>query len=330
MRNPLHPALQKFLSSDEVRNRVPWQNLGVTAARAGFRMVGLANGRGPQLAEVADVDLGGIACREYTPEANRPGLVVYFHGGGFVLGDLETHDATCRRVAAASGRRVVAVDYALAPEHPYPKPLDDCERATRMAVAQYATPMSRTVVMGDSAGGCLALATANRIAVSGDRLAGQCLLYAGIDSRRQTESYREFATGYGLSAETMAWFWDQYLDDIEAANAPPDASPSLLEAVVHLPPSYVLTCEYDVLRDEGEAFAKRLLAAGVPTRAVRWPGVIHGFVQLAGIVSSGQEATEEAALVAGAMIDGRFGELAMDAIQADASPKLDDGDPSLN
>ena len=292
------------------RSGQSWPQLGPKLARAGFRLTQLTNGRGPELDRVRETRFGGVGCREYLPTSPRPGVIVFLHGGGFVLGDLDSHDATCRRIADQSGTRTIAVDYRLSPEHPYPAPLDDCEAATRAIVAALGVPFSQTVLMGDSAGGCLAVATAARLLATGVRLAGQCLLYPAFDSRCRTESYHEFASGYGLTAETMHWFWSQYLGPIDRDAAPPDASPFERESVAGLPPTYLLTCEYDVLRDEGEQFAARLRASHIPTRAVRWPRVIHGFIQLAGLLPAGLEATEEAADVAAAMIAGRFGELA--------------------
>ena len=307
----VHPAIARFLSSDDVKNRPPWQDMGVKAARAGFRLLGLANGRGPAIEHVDDREFGGVPCRHYRPADAKSGLVVYFHGGGFVLGDLETHDATCRRVCETSRRGVVAIDYRRAPENAYPVPNEDCEAAVRAAAEALSVSLSDVVLMGDSAGGHLALATTLRLTGGGSPPAGQCLLYPGIDASMDSQSYREFATGYGLTAATMKWFWSQYLGELPIAQAPVDANPASVTDVAGLPPTYVLTCEFDVLRDEGETFAERLRKAGVPTRSVRWPGMIHGFVQLGGIVPAATEATEEAAQVAGAMIDRRFDELAM-------------------
>ena len=312
----LHPLLRRYLDSDEVRDRPGWHELGARLARKAYRVVSLANGRGPQPDLIEDLPIGGVPCRQYVPHDRQPGLIVYFHGGGKVMGDLETHDATCRRVAEQSGRRVVAVDYRLAPEHPHPAAQEDCLAVTRAAAMGFETPPSQTVVMGDSAGGYLAAVVAIRMREAGTTLAGQCLLYASTDPRMQTESYREFATGYGLSAQTMQWFWSQYLGAVTVEQLDAASVPALVETVAGLPPTYILTCEFDVLRDEAEEYGRRLLAAGVPTRIVRWPNVIHGFVQLAGVFPPGEEATLEAADVAGAMIDGRFGELAMP--QADA------------
>ena len=307
----VHPALARFLSSDDVKNRPPWQDMGVKAARAGFRLLGLANGRGPSIELVEDRTFGGVPCRLYRPASAKRGLVVYFHGGGFVLGDLETHDATCRRVADAGQRTVVAVDYRRCPENPFPAPNDDCEAAVRDAAATLSVPVNEVVLMGDSAGGHLAAAVTRRLVDADDQPAGQCLLYPGLDASMDSQSYREFATGYGLTAATMKWFWSQYLGDVTISDAPADANSATMPHVGDLPATYVLTCEFDVLRDEGEAFAQRTREAGVPTRMVRWPGMIHGFVQLGGVVPAAIEATEEAAQVAAAMIDGRFEELAM-------------------
>ena len=305
----LHPVLRRYLN-DEAASRSSWREMGVKLARSGYRVVALANGRGPTPDVVEDVKIGGVLCRRYRPAEARGGLIMYFHGGGFVMGDLETHDATCRRIAVQSGVELIAVDYRLAPEHRYPAAHDDCERVTREAARLAGLAFTEVVVAGDSAGGCLAAAVAARLHDTGDQLAGQCLLYPGIDSRCETESYRTYASGYGLTAETMHWFWSTYLGDIPRKVAPPDAAPSSRTRVDGLPPAFAMTCAFDVLRDEGEIYATRLLEAGVPTRLVRWPRVIHGFLQLAGILESGEEATLQVGDVAAAMIEGRFEELA--------------------
>ena len=312
----IEPELRRFLDDPENKARPGWHEMGAKLARVGYRVVSLANGRGPTPELIEDLQIAGVPCRQYVPHSPLPGLICYFHGGGKVMGDLETHDATCRRVAVQSGRRVVAVDYRLAPEHPHPAAADDCEAVTRAAAIGFEVPLQQTVVMGDSAGGYLAAVVAIRLRDSGRSLAGQCLLYPSTDPTMTTRSYSEFATGYGLSAETMKWFWAMYLGAKSADELAPQAVPARVSSVDGLPPAFVLTCEFDVLRDEGEAYARRLCDGGVPTRLVRWPKVIHGFIQLAGVAQSGELATHDAADVAGAMIDGRFMELAMTSCEA--------------
>jgi acetyl esterase len=227
---------------------------------------------------------GPVAVRIYRPNGvARLPLIVFYHGGGFVLCDLDSHDALCRSLANATGFAVASVAYRLAPEARFPEPLEDCYAALAALVArgtEWGFDTDRVAVCGDSAGGNLAAATAvlarDR---GGPRLRHQGLIYPVTDAGCDTASMRELATGYMLSREIMQWFWNCYL--VRAADAD-DGRASLLRAknLAGLPPASILTAEFDPLRDEAEAYADRLRASGVPVTARRYLGMIHGFSSL--------------------------------------------------
>ena len=256
------------------------------------------------MAAVADRSCPGPACdvpvRVYVP-VDEPGprpVLVYFHGGGWVIGDLETHDSTVRKLAAASGVTVVSVDYRLAPEDPFPAAVDDCLAAVRWVVdnaGDLGVDPSRLAVGGDSAGGNLAAVAAGRLRDDGVPVAFQLLVYPVTDGTMGLPSYDENAEGYFLTRDTMAWFWDHYVGGEHRTN--PLASPLHApdEALAGLPPALVITAEFDPLRDEGEAYGARLAGAGVATTTTRYDGVIHGFFQMSDMIPEGAAAIDEAA-----------------------------------
>jgi acetyl esterase len=251
---------------------------------------------------------GALRLRIYRPLSHGPSplgpsplgplpLLVFFHGSGFVLCSLDTHDGICRNLCAGAGCIVVSVDYRLAPEAKFPAPLDDCVFATRWA-ADHADELgadgSRIAIGGDSAGGNLAAATALRLRdEGGPALCGQLLIYPVTDFHTPgTASYRDNAEGYGLTRDTMIWFWNHYLaDPADATN--PYASPLRATILARLPPALVVTAEFDPLRDEGEAYAEQLRAAGVPARMSRWDGMNHGFFFWVGVVDKAGAAMAE-------------------------------------
>ena len=239
------------------------------------------------VAKIETRSLGAFRVRVYTPEGAGPfGALVYLHGGGWVLGDLESHDQVCRSLASRTPCVVVSVDYRRSPEAKFPVPLDDCEAALRWTVEQAkelrADP-ARVAVGGDSAGGNLAAGLAIRLRDrGGPKIAFQLLLYPVTDRSVGTESYREFASGYGLTRANMQWFWDCYLT-ATAERDNPEASPLRAKSLKGLPPAFVLTVHSDVLRDEGEAYAKQLHEAGVPVECVRVRAVTHGFLRMGAV-----------------------------------------------
>ena len=242
---------------------------------------------------------GEIPVRIYTPSGSGPHpILVYFHGGGWVLCNLDTHDGTCRSLCNQARCVVVSVDYRLAPEHKFPNGLEDCYAATRWS-AEHAHELGgdahRIAVGGDSAGGnlaaCVSLLARER---GGPRLVHQLLVYPVTDARFDTTSYRDNAEGFFLTRGAMQWFWNHYLrGEADAAN--PLAAPLRASDLSNLPPATVITAEYDPLRDEGESYARRLEEAGVPTRLARYDGVIHGFFGMGAILAKARDATALAA-----------------------------------
>ena len=238
----------------------------------------------------------GVPVRIYRPQGTGPfPICLYFHGGGWVVGDLDSHDHVCRSLARRGGAIVLNVDYRLAPETKFPGPLDDCVDALQWAEAnarKLGGDPSRIAVAGDSAGGHLAAGLALRTRDQrGPRIALQLLIYPVTDNLFETTSYTEFADGYGLTRANMQWFWECYLrTPADAAN--PWNVP-LKADLRGLPPAFVVTAEYDVLRDEGEAYAKRLHEAGVPVRCVRYNGMNHGFIRMAAVYPQADRAVSD-------------------------------------
>ena len=249
--------------------------------------------------QTIDGPAGKLGIRLYTPYGAGPfPLLVFFHGSGFVLCSLDTHDGMCRNLCAGAACIVASVDYRLAPEHKFPAGVDDCLHATRWAAAHAAelgVDPARIAVAGDSAGANMAAVTALRLRDEGGPvLCGQLLLYPVTDYHTPgTPSYEENAEGYGLTRDTMKWFWAHYLSDA-SQGAHPHASPLRAPNLSGLPPALVITAEYDPLRDEGERYADKLRTAGVSTALTRYDGVNHGFMFWAGVVDKAGVAMNEA------------------------------------
>ncbi len=245
---------------------------------------------------------GDLPVRIYRPELAGAGLLpvlVYFHSGGWVLGSIEGHDPVCRALANHAGCVVVAVEYRLAPEHPFPAAPEDCYAATRW-VAEHAEMLAidpaRVAVGGDSTGGNLAAAvTLMARDRGGPQLCYQVLIYGETDYYEPgTASYRTYAEGYDLTRASMIWFWDQYLTN-PAEHLHPYAAPLRAKDLSGLPPALIITAEYDPTRDETEDYARRLQEAGVPTRLSRYDGMIHGFFRMFAVFERSHEALAEVA-----------------------------------
>lgn len=225
------------------------------------------------------------------------GLLVYFHGGGFAVGDLETHDNVCRFLSRNAGVRVLAVDYRLAPEHRFPAAIDDGLAAFRFSVEhadELGAAADRIAVGGDSAGGNLAAGVARLTAVAGERgPAFQLLFYPWVDLSSKRHSYRLFGDGFYLTESDLDWYKDRYIAS-ESDVLDPRCSPALADDLSGVAPGYVVTAGFDPLRDEGEEYGARLRAAGVRVAIRRHPGLIHGFINTSGMGHSAREALLEA------------------------------------
>jgi acetyl esterase/lipase len=234
-------------------------------------------GTGPRLASVRDVDAAGVPARLYRPDsAGATPVIVYLHGGGWVLGGLATHDPLCRLLADRSRCAVFAIDYRLSPEHPYPAAFDYLERAVEWlrdtGASPYGLDVTRLAIAGDSAGGHLTAVAARRARDRGEHFACQVLACPVIDPEMR---YPDL-DAYGLNRDEMRFFWDAFAPPGRVDRRAPDLAP-LSADLAGLPPALVITAEYDILRDEGEAYAAALASAGVPTVAVRYAGLNHNF-----------------------------------------------------
>jgi acetyl esterase len=286
----------------------PVETLPLEVTRAGA--IAFATSGAGEKQPVADVDdrdlpgpAGEIPVRVYTPDGEGPfPVVAYLHGGGWVFMGIETHDWICRRLANAAGAIVVSVEYRLAPEHPFPAPLDDCMAVVHWLASkadELGGDPNRLAVAGDSAGGNLAAAvTLASRAADGPRVAAQALVYPVTDAACATPSFVQNAEGYLLTASAMRWFWQQYLGD---DGNPDDGYASVLRHadLTDLPPTLVITAEFDPLRDEGEAFAEHLAAAGTDVTLRRFDGMVHGFLGMDALLPEADLAMEEIAAFLG-------------------------------
>ncbi len=291
----LHPQAARLLAQIESLGDPPLEESTPEAVRAlrrsRLRPASVA------LDEIRDVDAGGVPARLYRPTAARGlGLLLYFHGGGWVLGDLDTHDNLARELAAGSGCAVLCVDYRLAPEHPFPAGLEDAFTAAGWVhdhADELGSDPGRLAIGGDSAGANLAAV----VTQSGSPFRFQLLVYPVTDARGSTPSYEAQKDGPWLTREGMEWFLQHYLSGGEGAADDPRVSPLLApdEALARSPRTLVITAALDPLRDEGEAYAARLLAVGVPTELTRYDGMFHGFLTFADLLHEGRRAVAQAA-----------------------------------
>ncbi len=248
--------------------------------------------------ELIETDAATIRIRTSRPRGGPERLpaTVFFHGGGFVIGSLASHDALCRRLAVRSGSIVVAVDYRLAPEHPFPAATEDAYHGyewVRANAEQLGIDATRIAVAGDSAGGNLAAVVCQLRRARGvapPRF--QLLIYPALDFTRSSDSHRAFATGFLLTERTLDFFVANYLEDA-SAERDPRASPLVTSDLAGLPPAHVVTAGFDPLRDEGEAYARALMAAGVPTTLRCYDSLVHAFADLGGLVEAAARGVDD-------------------------------------
>jgi len=296
---PLHPALAKMREEDLRSNRAETSAGTVAAARELLSRSALALGNGPPVGEVGSLTIparaGSLPCRLYHPVGIAEGLVVYLHGGGWLAGTLDGSDALARHLVTRSHCALLLVDYRLAPEHPFPAGLEDAEDALRWAGARRVDLFgrgTRLIAAGDSAGANLATVAA-RLLKDEVEVALQVLFYPVTDTDTGTASYREHGTGLRLTRNDMRWFMAHYAP--RTLWTDPRIAPLRAGDLEGSPPAWIATAEYDVLRDEGEAYAASLAKAGVPVELRRYDGLTHGFARMMNIVDTADQALDEAA-----------------------------------
>lgn len=300
---PLDPALKPLLDA-LAENPMHFEKMTPEQARAAFEQSSALFPAPPpvDLASTEDRTIPGpggeIPLRIYRARAEGAlPTLVYFHGGGWVVGGLDSHDASCRGLAAGADCMVVSVDYRLAPEHPYPAPFDDCYQALCWVFAhadEIGADPARIAVGGDSAGGNLAAATALKArAENTPPLVFQLLIYPVTEADFTRASYRENGEGYFLTRAAMQWFWGHYAPE-DARRREPYCAPLAARELGGLPPALVQTAEFDPLRDEGEAYARRMKEDGTQVTLTRYDGMIHGYFMLTEIVPAAAAAQQEA------------------------------------
>jgi acetyl esterase len=293
----LHPQAKAFLAGFQASGAPPLHELTPEEARAATATITELIGAGPHVATVEDFTIqttaGEIRARRYEPD-DAAATIFWIHGGGWVICDLDTHDAVCRILAESSGCRVIAVDYRRAPEHPFPAPLEDCWDALRAVAADSGD--DPLIIAGDSAGGNMSAVCALRARDrGGPELALQVLVCPVVDHDMANASYREHGSGPDLflTVDDMVWFWNHYVPE-PAARSAPDVSPLRAEDLSNLPPAIVITAEYDPLRDEGIAYAQRLEAAGATVTHRHHDDMFHDFFSFVNLIEPGNEAVERA------------------------------------
>ncbi|MDO8362450.1 MAG: alpha/beta hydrolase [Actinomycetota bacterium] len=295
---PVDPAAQQVLDMIAAVGAPPLHELTPAAARAAYAGLALLAGEGASVASTEARTIAGVPSLVITPHGDGPfPVLVWIHGGGWVIGSAQESVSTTRNLAAAADCIVVSLDYRLAPEHKAPAALEDCIAATGWLLdhaVELGGDPTRIAVGGDSAGGNLSALVAIEF---GHRLCYQVLVYPGTDLSLDSPSVAENADGYLLTRDSMIWFANHYLDGAPVTHEDPRVSPSRATdaQLAAVAPAFVITAEYDPLRDEGEAYARRLAALGVPVVHRRFDGQIHGFYSLPLVIPAGAEAEAQTA-----------------------------------
>ena len=298
---PLDPQVEAMRAKREAGDVPQLYTQTLEEARAAdLASIRAAGGEVEHVHHVEDVvpAESGLPLRIYRPEGDGPfPTLVYFFGGGWTLGSIDTADGICRQLANSVPCQVITVGYRLAPENPFPAAVHDCHQATQSIVAhaaEFQVDVERIAVGGDSAGGNLAAATTLLARESGPSLVGQLLVYPNTLYGSDTASMRAGDDPFLFNKTSVGWYWEHYLSD-SADGLNPLASPLLATSHAGLPPALVITAEYDPLCDEGEFYAEKLYAAGVPTELSRYDGMVHGFFAMSGVLDGGRKAITEAA-----------------------------------
>jgi acetyl esterase len=290
---PLDPGTKAMLDQLAEMGGPTSREVGAVQSREMYKLMSALDGEPVDVERVEDLTIDGLAARLYASSA-APSLpiLVWYHGGGFTIGDLDTADRTCRKLAAGTGALVVSIDYRLSPEHPFPAAAEDCISALRWIASNgdsLGGDASRIAVGGDSAGGNLAAVVAVEARDERIALRHQLLVYPVTDCTMSAASYEENGAGYLLTADTMDWFIGNYLG---GAADPKDSrlSPLFTDTLQGVAPALVITAEFDPLRDEGKAYADRLRDAGVDVELRRFDGQVHSFFTLSTITPAANEA----------------------------------------
>ena len=287
---PLDPHLAGVLQMMAATGAKPIAEGTPEEGRAGYLALTKGSLTPEQTVPVASVQdttvpggAGPVAARIYRPEGEGPfPTVAYFHGGGYVIGNLDTHDNMCREICRGTQAVVVSVDYRLAPEHPFPAGIEDAVAAAKWIVANARElgGSERVAVAGDSAGGNFSAVVTQQLRDAGTPLAAQFLIYPAVDHVAAVyPSAEQNATGYFLEADTMAWFYNHYAGHV-ADGKDPRLAPLQAASLANLPPAVIVTAEFDPLRDQGAAYAEALRAAGGQAELIEGPGMIHGFFDM--------------------------------------------------
>lgn len=293
---PLDPGAQQLLDIIAAEDGPPFEEMTPAQAREAFAEMSALQGEAPEVATTVDREIAGVPCVVVTPLGSGPRpVLLWIHGGGWVIGTAAETTVTAQRLAVAAGCIVVNVDYRLAPEHPFPAAPDDCVAVARWVLAnagEIGGDPSRVAVGGDSAGGNLSAVVANEV----PGIVFQLLVYPGVDLTMSLPSIEENADGYLLTKASMEWFVEHYLS---GGGDPKDPRVSPLfvddEVLAAAPPAHVITAEFDPLRDEGESYAARLVDAGVATTHTRYDGEIHAFFSFPVLIPTALVAIEESA-----------------------------------